>query len=311
MNDNFLPNNVKNRVFDIRKKIKKVIFFVVVFLLFLYFFFFFFLSAPANFPTGTIFKIEPRSSLRAVSLKLKNEHIIRSRLIFEALVIILNGEKHVVSANYYFENKLPVWKVAQRISKGEHHLAPIVVTIPEGFDISQIGDAFFSKLVNFDKSKFITEAKGLEGYLFPDTYFFLNTDTESDVFTSMRDNFEKKMLALKPAIVSSGKTEKDIITMASLIEREAKGDIDRKLISGILWKRIAINMPLQVDAAPETYKVAGLPKNPICNPGLLAIKSAILPQSSPYLYYLHDKNGNIHYARTFAEHEANVLKYLK
>ena len=310
MDDNFLPNNVEHRVFNIRK-IKKVIFFVVVFILFLYCFFSFFLSAPANFPTGTILKIESGNSLRAVSLKLKDAHIIRSRLIFEALVIILNREKHLISADYYFENKLPVWKVAERISKGEHHLAPVVVVIPEGFDISQISDTFASRLANFDKSKFLSETKGLEGYLFPDTYFFLDTATESDVLVSMRDNFEKKILALKPEIVSSKKTEKDIITMASLIEREAKGDVDRGFISGILWKRIGMGMPLQVDSAPETYKIAGLPKNPICNPGLAAIKAAIYPQKSPYLYYLHDKNGNIHYAKSFAEHEANVLKYLR
>jgi UPF0755 protein len=98
--------------------------------------------------------------------------------------------------------------------------------------------------------------------------------------------------------------------MASLIEGEAKGDIDRGIISGILWKRIKIGMPLQVDASPETYKVKGLPKSPIGNPGIKTIEAAINPQNSPYFYYLHDKNGNIHYAKTFTEHEANIKKYL-
>ena len=70
-------------------------------------------------------------------------------------------------------------------------------------------------------------------------------------------------------------------------------------------------MSLQADAAPETYKTRGLPKLPIGNPGLLAIKAAIYPQSSPYLYYLHDKNGDIHYAKSFAEHQRNIAKYLK
>ena len=70
-------------------------------------------------------------------------------------------------------------------------------------------------------------------------------------------------------------------------------------------------MPLQVDAALETYKTKGLPKNPICNPGLDSIRAAIHPEKSNYLYYLHDKDGVIHYATTFAEHKANKLKYLK
>ena len=99
--------------------------------------------------------------------------------------------------------------------------------------------------------------------------------------------------------------------MASIIERESKGDVDRRVISGILWKRIKIGMPLQVDAAPDTYKTKGLPKSPIGNPGILAIQAAIHPTRSPYLYYLHDKNGNIYYAKTFLEHKQNIARYLK
>lgn len=284
---------------------------VIAFLVFFSFFFFLFLSAPANFPIGIIFKIEPGSSLRSVSLKLKNEHIIRSRLTFEALVIIFDREKQVIGADYYFGNKLPVWEIARRISKGEHHLAPIVVTIPEGFDISQISDIFASRLINFDRNKFLFKAKGLEGYLFPDTYFFLTTANEADVLDSMSENFNKKIKIISPDIFASGKTEEDIITMASIIEKEAKGESDRKFISGILWKRIEQNIPLQVDAATDTYKTRGLPKSPIGNPGLRAIEAAIYPQNSPYLYYLHDKNGDIHYAKSFTEHRRNVLKYLQ
>ena len=279
-------------------------------LIFFFLFYFLFLSAPADFPPGTIVKIEQGSSLRSVSLKLKNEHIIRSRIAFEAFIIINGREKRVVSTNYYFENKLPVYEVARRISKGEHNLAPVSVTIPEGFDINQIGNAFTSSLQNFNKAKFLLKAKELEGYLFPDTYFFLTTDNEKDVIKSMRENFDRKIAPIFPQIAFSGKSEKDIIIMASIIEREAKGDIDRGVISGILWKRISIGMLLQVDAAPDTYKVKGLPKNPIGNPGLEAIKAALHPQSSPYLYYLHDKNGNIHYAKSFTEHVKNRLKYL-
>ncbi|KKP87288.1 MAG: hypothetical protein UR90_C0010G0002 [Parcubacteria group bacterium GW2011_GWC1_35_8] len=280
------------------------IFFVVLF-------YFFFFNAPADFPVGTIVKIEGGLSLRSTSLKLKEAHIIRSRLAFEAFVILFGREKHVIEADYYFENKLPVFEIARRISSGEHHIAPIAVTIPEGFNVTQIADAFASKLVNFNKNKFLLEAKSLEGYLFPDTYFFLATDSEKEVIKSMSDNFEKKIAPIRHFIVSTHKTEKQIIIMASIIEGEAKGDTDRKVISGILWKRISINMPLQVDVAPETYKTKGLPKSPIGNPGLESIKASIDPKSSPYLYYLHDKDGNIHYAKTFAEHLRNISKYLK
>ncbi|MFA5791518.1 MAG: endolytic transglycosylase MltG [Candidatus Paceibacterota bacterium] len=310
MEDLLNEQNVKHRVFDIRK-IKKTVFFVLAFIIFLLFFYFLFLSAPKNFPIDAVIKVENGSSLRSVSHLLEKNNIIRSRVVFEFFIIILGGEKHIISANYLFENKLPVWEVARRISGGEHRTAPVVITIKEGFDINQIGDLSVLKLINFNKTQFLSQAKDKEGYLFPDTYFFLNNANEEDVIKSMSENFKKKINPLIPEIISSGKTEKEIITMASIIEREASGDTDREIISGILWKRIKIGMPLQVDAVPNTYKVKGLPGSPIDNPGLLAIKAAIYPQSSPYLYYLHDKNGNTYYAKNFTEHRKNINKYLK
>ena len=287
----------------------KSFFYVLSTIIFLVFFYSLFLTAPSNFIPRTVVSIEPGMSLHNVSAVLKKDNIIRFRVPFEFFMIIFGGEKHLISADYLFENKLPVWQVAERIARGEHHMPPVSVTIPESFNVNQIADVFSSKLANFNKTNFLAQAKGLEGYLFPDTYFFLNNANENDVIKSMSENFEKKIAPLRPTI--SGKTEREVIVMASIIEKEAKGNADRETISGILWRRIAIGMPLQVDAALETYKTKGLPKNPICNPGLESIKAAISAQSSPYLYYLHDKNGIAHYAITFAEHQANIKKYLK
>src|SRR3989344_3439321 len=271
---------------------------------------FWFFSAPGDFPIGAVVRVEQGSSLRSVSAVLEREHIIRSRAAFEFFVIIFGGEKRIVSADYLFADKLPVWEVALRIRWGTHRLAPVSVTIPEGFDVKQIVDTFALRLTNFNKAEFLLRAADKEGYLFPDTYFFLTDAGEDDVLKSMSDNFNKKIALISEEISSSGKTEKDIIIMSSIIEREAKGDADRGIISGILWKRIKIGMPLQADAAPETYKTRGLPDHPIGNPGLKAIKAALHPESSPYLYYLHDKDGNIHYAKSFGEHRQNILKYL-
>jgi UPF0755 protein len=290
---------------------KKYITYTIVFFVLFFLFYYLFLSAPKNFPSGASVTIEHGMSLRSVSLKLKDQHVIRSRIAFEAFVIIFDKEKGIISTYYYFENKLPVYKIAERMVRGRHGMAPISVTIPEGFDVSQIANAFAEKLINFNKSEFLFLAEDLEGYLFPDTYFFLSTEGEKEVVASMSKNFEKKIAPLLPEIAISGKSEKNIVVMASIIEREAKGDTDRDIISGILWKRISIGMPLQVDAAPDTYKTKGLPDDPIGNPGFLSIKAAINPKNSPYLYYLHDKEGNIHYAKTFSEHVKNKLKYLK
>src|SRR3989344_6168824 len=284
------------------------IFLVATFLLF---FIFFLISPPGNFPTGIIFNIEEGSSLRSVSFDLEKQNIIRSRFLFEVFVIIYGGDKHVISADYLFENRISFPELARRISRGERHLAPVKVTIPEGFSLFEMADTFVPRLAYFNKDKFLYAARDKEGYLFPDTYFFFTNANEEDVLKALADNFKKKISKFEPVIARIGRTEGDIIKIASLIESESKGNADRAVISGILWKRLSIGMPLQADAAPETYKNKGLPKNPINNPGLLAIEAAIFPKLSPYLYYLHDKTGNIHYAKSFAEHRQNITEYLK
>jgi UPF0755 protein len=149
----------------------------------------------------------------------------------------------------------------------------------------------------------------------------------------MRENFDTKISALSANITASRHTISDSIIMASLIEKEARTTGNRKIVSGILWSRLALGMPLQVDAvfgyifnrdtySPSfadlkvdspynTYVHAGLPPGPINNPGLDAILAALHPTKTNYLYYLTDKNGVMRYATTFAEHQANQRKYLK
>lgn len=260
---------------------------------------------------GSVVNIEEGSSLSGVSRFLKEEKIIRSRAAFEFFVIMLGGEKRLQPAYYSFTERLPVYTVAWRIAGGEFFMAPATVTIPEGFNREQMAEAFALKLENFDAEEFLLLTADKEGYLFPDTYFFFLNSDEEDAIAAMEENFKKKITPLMPQIETSGKTLKDIITMASVIEGEAKGDDDRSVIAGILWKRIDKGMPLQVDAAPVTYEEKGLPKTPIGNPGLKSMLAALRPEDSPYLYYLHDQEGNIHYAESFAEHKQNKLKYLK
>ncbi|MDP2789291.1 MAG: endolytic transglycosylase MltG [bacterium] len=292
-------------------KSKKIAFWTIGLIIFFLAVYFLFFSVPSNFPEGSMVEVKEKTSLRSISLDLQTRNIIRSRIVFEAIVIVYGGEKHVVSGDYFFENKTSVFEVSRRMSSGDRRLVAIKVTIPEGFNVAEIGSLFTSKLMNFNEDLFLLEAKSKEGYLFPDTYFFFPIDDEKYVIKIMYENFKKKITPLQSEIIASGKTEKEIIVMASIIEKEAKGDLDRGFISGILWKRIKLGMPLQVDAALETYQAKGLPDGPIANPGLLSIKAAISPIDSPYLYYLHDNAGVIHYAKNFEEHKANKFKYLK
>ncbi len=185
------------------------------------------------------------------------------------------------------------------------------VTIPEGFNTDQIGEALESAGL-FPKNTFTVQAKYEEGFLFPDTYRFYKDSTPAVAMAKMRENFNKKITPdVIAEIARQKKTLKDIVIMASILEEETKNDGDRKIVSGILWKRLQNSIGLQVDAVPDTYKYKGLPQAPISNPGLDAILAALHPIKSPYLFYLYGKDGQIHYAKNFEEHKLNKFQYLR
>lgn len=187
----------------------------------------------------------------------------------------------------------------------------IRVTIPEGFNVRQIAGTF-EKLGMFPAEDFIEAARPEEGFLFPDTYEFYKVTTPERVIAKMKENFSQKITSeILIEIERQKKTLSDIIIMASLLEEEAAKPEDWKIISGILWKRLGAGIPLQVDAEPSTYDYLGFPAAPISNPGLEAIGAVLYPSPSPYLYYLSDKAGNLHYSRTFEEHVEKKLKYLR
>ncbi len=268
------------------------------------------LSAPARFPVGGTFTITEGESLGEVARALAADGYVRWATVFEALAAAMGGEHRVSPGDYHFPAKESGFGVAAQIAFGHHDIDPIKVTVPEGDTVSDIAALLAQKIPGFDTKTFVALATPDEGYLFPETYFLYPTTTPAEIVAEMRAMFDAKTAGLFTPAALNGRTEADIVTMASLIEREASGDDDRATIAGILWKRISLGMRLQVDAAPDTYLHAGLPAAPIANPGLQALDAAMNPVSTPYLYYLHDKNGTIHYAKTYAEHQANIAKYL-
>ena len=193
------------------------------------------------------------------------------------------------AGRYIFTQPIPLWEVVTRMAKGEYGTKVRKVTIPEGSSNAEI-----SKIVG------VSLGHSYQGYLFPDTYFFDQYSTDDEIRAIMMANFQAKVI---PPI-SFG----DLI-LASLVEEEASSTLDRKLIAGILEKRLKLGMPLQVDVALETYDRIGLPDEPIVNPGLDAIDAVRNPTSSKYLYYLSDKEGITHYAVTFEEHKRNRERY--
>ncbi|MBI5817099.1 MAG: endolytic transglycosylase MltG [Candidatus Yonathbacteria bacterium] len=286
----------------------------------------------AEFPVRTIISIEEGIPLAQISHTLKEQGVIRSELLFEVSVILRGGEKRVQAGDYFFTEPLSSPTVASRLTRGEFGLAPVRVTILEGAMVADIAKLLKQSFWNFDDAVFLAHAQDKEGFLFPDTYFFLPNTSPDDAIKVMNENFNKKIKGVEEKIKNFGKSLHDVVIMASIIEKEAMTQEDRRIVSGILWKRIKIGMPLAVDAAflyvngettkglstndlkidspYNTYRYKGLPKGPIGNPGLDAIMAAIEPQVSPYLYYLSDKQGVMHYSKTFEEHKKNKGKYL-
>ncbi len=288
---------------------RKVIFdAVIIFLSVSFVFWWLIFVPPRDFPADGFTTIEKGETLSDIGKKLKNDGVIKSENIFTALAKVLGAEKKIKSGDYFFEKPLSLIEIVNRLGSGEFGLGQIKIVIPEGADLEDIAD-FFSTFKSFSKEEFLHLSR--EGYLFPDTYFFFPNVNAVYAVKIMEDNFENKINPLMPEIQKSGHSLEEIITMASLIEKEVSDSNDRKIVSGILWKRLGIGMPLQVDAAKDTYLYKGLPLAPICNPGLDAINAALHPLKTEYLYYLSDRDGKTYFAETFEEHKLNKIRYLR
>lgn len=271
---------------------------------------YYFLSAPQN-SKDVIVHISSGESVNSISLELKGKNVIRSNFTLKFFIKLLKSGKGIIAGDYLIEKKSPVFVVAWQISRGYHKIKPIKITIREGLTNEEIASLLAQKLAGFRKDLFLVGVYDKQGYLFPDTYFFFPLDTTNEIIEKLSNNFETRIKKLSGQIDESSKSLKDIIIMASILEGEAGGEGDIATISGILWKRIYMGMPLQVDIDKSTYKTIGLPPSPLNNPGLLSIKASINPINSSYLYYLHDQDGKVHYAATFEEHKRNINKYLK
>lgn len=305
------------------------LFFIVALLLFYTVSF----APPKTFPSQMFISVHRGDTINDVAIQFKQTNLVRSSFYFKLLAHLFGGSTGVIAGKYYFNEPLSVFGVVYRVITGAYDIKPQKIIIPEGFTVKNIADTIAAAFPDFDRELFLRFAKDKEGYLFPDTYSWLPDVSSSQVLADMQKNFNARIAPLSSVLAAFGKPLEDVVIMASILEKEARQTETRKIISGILWKRLDIGMPLQVDAVfpyingkntfqlsledlkvdhpYNTYTRKGLPPGPISNPGLDSILAAITPTVSPYLYYLSDKDGNMHYARTFAEHVANKEKYLR
>jgi UPF0755 protein len=278
-------------------------------------------------------RVEPGTGSYATAKKLKNSGMIHSPYLFHLFVKIFGGERSIKAGNYLFSKPVNTITLALRMIRGEYGFSARKVTFPEGTSVKEMSVILSKSLLDFNTDAFLKEAEKKEGYLFPDTYLFMPTATSGEVIRIMEKNFETRLKEIDQSITSFNKPLKDIITMASIIEEEANDEDSRRIVSGILWKRITLGIALQVDAPfvyiigkpskdlsmndlkidskYNTYKYRGLPVGPITNPGIDSILSAVTPRTTPYLYFLTDNNGKMHYTKTYAEHLELQNKYLK
>lgn len=287
---------------------------------------------PRDFPLNSFIHVDRGKSVSVIGEELKEKKLIRSVTAFKVFVRLSGGEKRMQVGTYFFKQSTSVINVALKITNRFLGLKPYRVVVTEGMSNEKIAKLLVKQIPNFDKKTFLEKTSELEGRLFPDTYFFSPLDTVDDIIFEMNQNWEEQISGLKKDLLLSGKSLNEILTMASIIERETNTAKDRRLVSGILWKRIEIDMPLQVDATFEyytnyntytvtkeilrqdnpynTYTNKGLPPTPIANPGLDSIIAAISPVGSDYLYYLTGRDGQMYYAEDFAGHKKNRRLYL-
>lgn len=304
----------------------------LVFIAFILIFGFFF-SAPADFPEKVYIEIEEGTTLNQVATILEENEIIKSVDFFKFFLVAWGKQKGIVAGFYYFEKPIPVFEIARRLVTADYRVESVSKYIPEGSTLEEMADILEEDMISFSRSDFFSLTEGKEGYLFPDTYrFFVTTRTE-DVVKIMEKTMNEKLEPYLSDIQNSGKSLHEILTMASIIQKEAYNDYEEKrTISGILWKRIREGMLMQVDATFKyingkgsaqltledlrsdhpynTYVNKGLPPGPIGSSSLNAIKAAIYPLESPYYFYLHGRDSQVRYAVDFDGHKENRRLYL-
>lgn len=271
-------------------------------------------TPPHNFPVGSTFTVNEGESMYAVSLRLQKNGIIRSALFFRATMSFLEKDRTLALGVYVFDHPYTMMDVVMKFASGVFDQPLLSITIPEGSSthtIVTIVHKALPLLTPEELKQAIMERK-VEGMLFPSTYYIVPSMGVDDIITMMTKAFTAHTKTLlTPPWPDNLTSEHDVIVLASIIQGEAKDEVDMKRIAGILLSRLAAEMPLQVDVAKETYTKRGLPAIPINSPGLVAMSAVLNPTPSPFLFYLTGKDGTMHYAKTFTEHKANITKYLR
>lgn len=281
-----------------------------------------------GFPAGTVtVTIPPGASARTVADMLKKERVISSKTLFLQAAVISGSIRHLKAGTYRVSPRASMFSVLNTLAHGKAEY--VKVTIPEGFSAQQVADALETRQV-VDGKKFMSLAaeRKLEGYLYPETYFFEQFMKEEQVAGRMVAEFRKHYtpeLAARAAELKM--TEAQVVTLASIIEKEAAAAAERPLISGVFHNRLRKRWYLEscptvmyalgghkerltladtrVNSPYNTYQRPGLPPGPICNPGIDSIKAALYPAQTEDMFFVAGSSGTHMFSRYYSEHLKN------
>jgi UPF0755 protein len=302
-------------------------------------------TPPAMQPSSEIVVVPRGSSVTAVARLLESNHIIRYPRLFTVLAKLSGAEYAIKSGEYRFPRPLSPRRVLGMLVAGEIVTHP--VTIPEGStltDIARLVEAaglaratdILDAAADPDRfARFGLAAESLEGFLFPDTYRFSRNTPAEDILAAMLVNFFSVMHQERAAAPGSALSDREVVILASLVEKETARADERTLVAAVFLNRLAKGMRLECDPTvvygilreqPDftgrlrkthlreptpynTYRIPGLPPGPICSPGRLSIRAVLSPAEVDYLFFVSRNDGSHVFSRTLREHNRAVNTY--
>ena len=284
-------------------------------------------SAPEQFV-----EIPQGLGTKAIGERLVSAGVVRDAITFRAALWTQGRATRLRAGEYRFTDPVTPLEVVDKLRRGDVYVIP--VTFPEGLNVFEMAKVFASKGFGTAES-FVDAGRSLEGYLFPDTYALPRHTDASKLIRVMRDAFEHTLTAdIRAAAQSRGLTIRQLVTLASIVEKETGNPAERPLVASVYENRLRIGMPLQcdptviyalelagryngnlrrddlaIDSPYNTYKYPGLPPGPIASPGRASLDAVVHPADSDYLYFVSRNDGSHVFAKTLAEHSRNVQHY--
>ena len=298
--------------------------------------------ANVNALNNVIISVRRGQALKSTANMLQQANLIKSRLKFILIARIRGLDKHLKAGEYLLSAAMPPRQILEIMVKGAVNLHKL--TVPEGYNISQIAvlveNARFGSRDDFVKkatdavvaSKNGITASTLEGYLFPDTYFFPREVSIDKIISTMVNRFRSIFTTeWEVRAKDLGFTVHQIVTLASIIEKETGAAFERPIISSVFHNRLKKNMRLESDPTViygiknfdgnltrkhlgtptpyNTYKIRGLPAGPIANPGRASLEAALFPEKTVFMYFVSKKDSTHYFSKTLKEHNQAVRKF--